>query len=56
MSASVTTHHGVQRFAINAHDLRRAACRAASRNLTADEWRQHIGGTPRRLCRDWPMA
>jgi hypothetical protein len=52
---AITTDGGVQRLAIDAGALRRAACRAAGRNLTAAEWRQYIGGPPRRLCREWPI-
>lgn len=48
---AVTTDRGVQRLAIDAPELRRAACRAAGRDLTATEWAQYVGGEPHRLCR-----
>jgi DNA-binding SARP family transcriptional activator/WD40 repeat protein/tRNA A-37 threonylcarbamoyl transferase component Bud32 len=44
------TEVGVQRFALDRASLRRAACRAADRNLSDDEWRRYIGGTPKQLC------
>jgi WD40 repeat protein len=50
---AINTERGVSELAIDAGTLRTAACRAAGRNLTAQEWRQYIGGTPRRLCSDW---
>jgi WD40 repeat protein len=52
---AITTDRGVQRFRIDAGALRDAACKAAARNLTTAEWRQYVGGTPRRLCPQWPM-
>lgn len=33
---------------------REQACIAAGRNLTADEWATHIGGTPRATCPQYP--
>jgi WD40 repeat protein len=33
---------------------REQACVAAGRNLTADEWATHIGGTPRATCPQYP--
>ncbi len=33
---------------------REQACTAAGRNLTADEWATHIGGTPRATCPQFP--
>jgi len=47
---AITTERGVVRLGIDAATLTAAACRAAGRELTADEWKQYIGGTPRRLC------
>ncbi|MCU1430569.1 MAG: putative Calcium/calmodulin-dependent protein kinase [Actinomycetia bacterium] len=47
---AATTERGVQRLSIEPVALRRAACRLADRNLTKAEWRQYVGGPPRRLC------
>lgn len=47
---AITTHRGVERLALDAVALSRAACRVAGRNLTAAEWAQYVGGEPRRLC------
>ena len=33
---------------------REQACIAAGRNLTADEWATHIGGTPQATCPQYP--
>jgi WD40 repeat protein len=53
---AITTDRGVQRLSIDAVALSRAACRAAGRNLTTAEWRQYVGGIPRRLCPEWPIT
>nr|MDP9335859.1 PQQ-binding-like beta-propeller repeat protein [Actinomycetota bacterium] len=53
---AISTDRGVQRLALDPVALRTAACRAAGRNLTRVEWAQYIGGTPRRLCPEWPSA
>jgi WD40 repeat protein len=47
---AITTDRGVVRLGLDAATLTAAACRAAGRELTADEWKQYIGGTPHRLC------
>jgi WD40 repeat protein len=47
---AITTDRGVARLSLDAAALRRAACRAAGRNLTAEEWAQYVGGEPDRLC------
>jgi WD40 repeat protein len=52
---AITTDRGVQRLRVDTDALRRAACDAAGRNLTTAEWRQYIGGTPRRLCPQFPL-
>jgi DNA-binding beta-propeller fold protein YncE len=50
------TDAGVQQLALDRSTLRDVACRTAARNLTADEWRQHIGGEPVRLCPSHPVG
>ena len=47
---AITTDRGVVRLGIDAATLTAAACRAAGRELTADEWKQYVGGTPHALC------
>jgi serine/threonine protein kinase/DNA-binding SARP family transcriptional activator/WD40 repeat protein len=47
---AITTERGVERLALDAVALSRAACHVAGRNLTAAEWAQYVGGEPRRLC------
>jgi serine/threonine protein kinase/DNA-binding SARP family transcriptional activator/WD40 repeat protein len=47
---AISTDRGVVRLGIDAATLTTAACRAAGRELTDDEWNQYIGGTPHRLC------
>jgi serine/threonine protein kinase/DNA-binding SARP family transcriptional activator/WD40 repeat protein len=45
-----STDRGVVRLGIDAATLTDAACRAAGRELTDEEWKQYIGGTPHQLC------
>jgi WD40 repeat protein len=47
---AITTALGVVRLAVDAASLTAAACRAAGRDLTPDEWKQYIGGHPHPLC------
>jgi len=47
---AANTADGVVLFDLDRGRLRAAICRVAARNLTDDEWRQAIGGTPRVLC------
>jgi WD40 repeat protein len=47
---AISTDRGVVRLGIDAHTLATVACRAAARELTDAEWKQYIGGTPRRSC------
>jgi WD40 repeat protein len=49
---AMNTADGVVLFDLDRTRLRAAICRVAARNLTDDEWRQVIGGTPRVLCPD----
>jgi hypothetical protein len=35
-------------------DLLEAACQAAGRNLTAEEWATYVGGSPQTTCPQWP--
>ncbi|MBK8332540.1 MAG: protein kinase [Acidimicrobiaceae bacterium] len=41
---------GVRLMDVDRDRLRAAACRVAGRELTQDEWRQYIGGTPAQMC------
>ncbi len=51
-SARIAFNHadGVRLMDIDRDRLRAAACRVAARELTQDEWRQYIGGTPAQMC------
>jgi WD40 repeat protein len=47
---ATNTADGVVLFDLDRARLRAAICRVVARNLSDDEWRQVIGGTPRALC------
>jgi hypothetical protein len=47
---AISTDRGVIRLGIDAATLTAAACRAVGRELTDDEWKQYVGGTPHTLC------
>jgi hypothetical protein len=53
-AVAIPLEKGIAELTLDRGEWKHAACEAAGRNLTRDEWALYLHGSPRSTCRQWP--